>query len=62
MGQAGAALRAAFDDCDVALGPDTTTLRADLPDRGALTGLMERINSLGLDVVDVTLVTAPPRQ
>jgi len=59
LGQAGTMLRAEFDDCEVAIGPGTTTLRAELPDRGALTGLMERINSLGLDVIDVSLV-APP--
>ena len=59
LGQAGSTLRAEFDDCEVTVGPGTTTLRAVLPDRGALTGLMERINSLGLDVIDVSLV-APP--
>jgi hypothetical protein len=62
LGQASATLRAEFDDCEVTIGPGTTTLRAELPDRGALTGLMERINSLGLDVIDVSLVApaAPP--
>ena len=60
LGQAGTTLRAEFDDCEVTLGPGTTTLRADLPDRGALAGLMERINSLGLDVIDVSLVAPPP--
>jgi hypothetical protein len=59
MGQAGATLRAEFDDCEVTVGPDRTTLRAELPDQGALTGLMQRITGLGLDVVDVSLV-APP--
>lgn len=59
MGQAGATLRAEFDDCEVMVGPDRTTLRAELPDQGALTGLMQRITGLGLDVVDVSLV-APP--
>jgi hypothetical protein len=61
LGQAGAALRAEFDDCEVRIGPGTTTLRAELPDRGALTGLMERISSLGLDVIDASLVAPPPR-
>ena len=51
---------AEFDDCEVTIGPGTTTLRAELPDRGALTGLIERINSLGLDVIDVSLVAPPP--
>jgi hypothetical protein len=59
LGQAGTTLRAEFEDCEVTIGPGTTTLRAELPDRGALTGLMERVNSLGLDVIDVSLV-APP--
>ena len=53
-------LCAEFDDCEVTVGPGTTTLRAELPDRGALSGLMERINSLGLDVIDVSLVALPP--
>jgi hypothetical protein len=59
LGQAGSTLRAEFDDCEVTIGPGTTTLRTELPDRGALSGLMERINGLGLDVIDVSLV-APP--
>ena len=60
LGQAGSTLLAEFDDCEVAIGPGTTTLRAELPDQGALTGLMQRITSLGLDVIDVSLVTLPP--
>ena len=54
LGQAGTTLRTEFEDCEVTIGPGTTTVRAGLPDRGALSGLMERINSLGLDVIDVT--------
>jgi hypothetical protein len=57
-GQAGTALRAEFDDCDVSVGPGTTTLRAEIPDQGALQGLLQRITSLGLDLLDVSL-TAP---
>ena len=60
LGEAGTTLSAEFDDCQVTIGPGTTTLRAELPDRGALSGLMERINSLGLDVIDVSLVAEPP--
>ncbi len=60
LGEAGTTLSAEFDDSEVTLGPGTTTLRAELPDRGALSGLMERINSLGLDVIDVSLVAPPP--
>ena len=60
LGQAGSTLRAEFDDCEVTVGPDSTTLRAELPDQGALTGLMQRITGLGLDVIDVSLVEPPP--
>ncbi len=59
MGQAGSALCAEFDDCQVTSGPDTTTLRAELPDQCALAGLVQRIISLRLDLVRV-LVVKPP--
>lgn len=60
-GQAGPVIRAEFDDCAVIVGPDTTTLRAHLPDQGALRGLVQRIMDLGLDLVDLHLVTPVPR-
>jgi hypothetical protein len=59
-GEAGTALRAEFDDCEVVVGGGTTTLRVDLPDQGALLGLLLRIASLRLDVVQVLLVSPPP--
>jgi hypothetical protein len=59
-GQAGPTLRAEFDDCQVTIGPGTTTLRAELPDQAALAGLVERITSLRLEVIFLRLV-APPR-
>jgi hypothetical protein len=61
-GQAGRALRAEFDDCDVTVGPRTTTLHAELPDQAALTGLVLRITGLGLEVIDVRRVDPPPGQ
>jgi hypothetical protein len=60
VGQAGATLRAAFDDCAITIGPDTTTLHAQLPDQGALVGLVQRITGLGLEVVHLNLVAPPP--
>ena len=60
LGQANSALCAEFDDCEVTISHGTTILRAKLPDQGALTGLMERISGLGLDVIDVSLVAPPP--
>ena len=58
-GQAGKTLRAQFDDCKVTTSPETTTLRAELPDQAALPGLVERIVGLGLEIIDVHLVTPP---
>jgi len=60
LGQAGSTLTAEFDDCEITIGPGTTTLRTDLPDQGALSGIMERISGLGLKVIDVSLVALPP--
>ena len=59
-GQAGSALRAEFDDCEVTTGRGTTILRAELPDRGALTGLLQRITGFGLEVIDMHLVAPDP--
>ena len=56
-GRAGDVLRVAFDDCTVTVGPGTTTLHAQLPDQAALWGLVQRIIGLGLEVVDLHLVT-----
>jgi hypothetical protein len=53
-GQAGTALRAEFDDCEVSVSQGMTTLRAELPDQGALQGLLQRITSLGLELVGVS--------
>jgi len=56
-GQAGTTLRAEFDDCEISIYSGTTTLRAELPDQGALTGLIQRITGLGLEVIDLRLIT-----
>jgi hypothetical protein len=58
-GQAGPAVGAEFDDCEVIHGVSTTTLRADLPDQCALSGLIQRIVSLHLEITQVHLVTPP---
>ena len=59
-GEAGTTVRAEFDDCEVSVGSGTTTLRTELPDQAALTGLVLRITGLGLDVVDMHRVVPPP--
>jgi hypothetical protein len=60
VGRAGDTLCTAFDDCIVTVGPGTTTLRAELPDQAALWGLIQRIIGLGLEVMDLHLVTPSP--
>jgi len=59
-GRAGVALCTEFDDFTVTVGPDTTTLRAELPDQAALCGLVLRIIGLGLEVVHLRLVVPSP--
>jgi hypothetical protein len=56
VGQAGAVLRAEFDDCAVSVGPSTTTLRLELADQGALHGLLQRIASFSLELIDVSVL------
>jgi len=60
-GQAGRTLRAEFDDCEVTVGPRTTTLRAELPDQAALGGLVLRVIGLKLELINVHLM-APASQ
>jgi hypothetical protein len=57
-GQAGAVLQAEFDDCEISLGPGTTTLHREVPDQAALHGLLQRIASFGLELIDISVV--PP--
>ena len=59
-GQAGPALCAEFDDCELTIGPGTTTLRAELPDQAALCGLVQRITGLRLEVLHLRLMAPPP--
>jgi hypothetical protein len=55
-GRASPAVGAEFDDCEVTLAADTTTLRAELPDQCALSGLIQRVISLHLEIIQVQLV------
>jgi hypothetical protein len=59
MGQAGTALRSEFDDCEITIGPGTTTLRAELPDQAALGGLVQRVIGMRLEVLYVLRVESP---
>jgi hypothetical protein len=57
-GQAGTVLQAEFDDCEISLGSGTTTLHREVIDQAALHGLLQRIASFGLELIDVSVV--PP--
>jgi hypothetical protein len=59
-GEAGATLRAEFDDCAITVGLGTTTLRTQLLDQDALFRLVQRITGLGLEVVHLHLVAPSP--
>jgi len=60
---------AEFEDCTITIGPDSTTLHAELPDQGAMSGLIQRIIDLRLEITRVLLLapgssapqSAPPR-
>ena len=55
-GQAGTVLQAEFDDCEISVGPSTTTLHLQIADQGALHGLLQRIASFGLELIDISVV------
>ena len=56
-GRAGQVLRAEFDDCEVSVNLNTTTLRVRLPDQVALWGIVQRMMELGLEVTELRLLT-----
>ena len=56
VGQAGTVLQAEFDDCEISVGPSTTTLHLQLADQGAFHGLLQRIARFGLELIDVSVV------
>ena len=55
-------MRAEFDDCEVSVGPDSTTLRAGLLDQSALYGLLQRIAGLGLELIEVHVAAPSPAE
>ncbi len=61
-GQAGAATRAEFDDCQVIVKPDTTTLRCELPDQAALVGVIQRVVDLRFEITGVLLIDPRPHR
>lgn len=57
-GHAGPAVRAEFDDCKIIPGPGATALYAELPDQCALSGLIQRVIDLRLDITHVLLTSS----
>ena len=54
------AIVGAFEDFDVIVGDGITTLRAQLPDQAALHGTLDRLMSLGLELLQVRAVDGEP--
>jgi hypothetical protein len=52
-GRLSAALLPAFADLTASRAEANTVLRGDIPDQAALYGVLERIESLGLELLDV---------
>jgi hypothetical protein len=50
------AVRAAFEEFDVEVGPGRTTLRAELADQAARHGALDRLVGLGLELLEVRTV------
>jgi hypothetical protein len=61
-GEAVATVVAAFEDFDVSVSAETTTLRAQLPDQAALHGTLKRLMALGLELVQVQAVGDQPSE
>ena len=55
-GEAGARLRAAFEGLDISATHGVTVLKGELPDQAALHGIINRVQALGLELVDVRIV------
>jgi hypothetical protein len=52
-GSAGQSVRAAFENVEVTIEEDKTTLRCGRIDQAALYGILQRIQDLGLEVLEV---------
>ena len=58
-GRLSAALVAAFEGLNATPAAANTVIRGDIPDQAALFGVLERIESLGLELLDVRSTPAP---
>ena len=55
-GRVGPALIEAFDGLTVSVEPTDTVISGQMPDQAALHGVLELIESLGLELIDVRRV------
>jgi hypothetical protein len=53
LGEAVPAIAGAFEDFDVIVGTGSTTLRAEHLDQAALHGAIDRLQNLGLELLEV---------
>ncbi len=60
-GEAVPAIVAAFEEFDVVVETGHTTLRAEKVDQAALHGVIDRLQSLGLELLEVRTVKQPRR-
>jgi hypothetical protein len=58
-GAASDTLARAFEGCEVTTQRGITIVRSGVADQAALQGLIERVNALGLELLDVQLVAEP---
>lgn len=55
-GEAGPAIRAQFEDLEISSRDGLSVLRVVAPDQASLYGVINRVNSLGLELIDVNRV------
>lgn len=56
-GKVGSSLLGTFDDMEAAIRPAETVLRGTITDQAQLHGLLERIQMLGLELIEIRQVT-----
>jgi len=59
-GEMSAALREQFDDLDVTIGHGVSRVRVVCPDSSVLHGVLNRIDGLGLELIDVRPMGTTP--
>ena len=58
-GRMGGPLLESFGDLDASIKPAETVLRGEIQDQAALHGLLDRIQSLGLELIEIRQVQEP---